>query len=66
MARNIASHERQGSTAKITLSSKAIFLNKKDDRAPQKRKTGVHHHQVIIIFIVHSLDPYLRERGSKL
>ena len=51
LERSIQSHEREGLTSKITLSSKAIIQNGRADKAlPRQGKVkGVHHHQTLII-----------------
>ena len=50
LERSIQSHERQGPTSKITLSSKAIIENGRADKMlPRQGKAiGLHHHQAII------------------
>ena len=50
VARSIQSHEKQGPTAKFTLSSKAIIQNGRADKVlPRQGKAkGVHHDQAII------------------
>ena len=51
LARSIPSHERQGSTSKMTVSSKAIIQNRRADIVlpRQGQVKGVHHHQALII-----------------
>ena len=46
-----SNHEKQGPTSKITVSSKAIIQNGREDKVlPRQGKTkGVHHHQALII-----------------
>ena len=48
--KKIQSHEKQDSTAKTALPSKAIFYNQRAGKElPRQEKTkGVHHHQTII------------------
>ena len=45
-----SSHEKQGTTAKIALPSKAIVQNERADKElpRQEKNKGVHHHQIII------------------
>ena len=65
LERSIQSHERQGPTSKITLSSKAMFWNGRADKVlpGYGQVKRLHHYQDLIIWNVKGI--YLRKRRSK-